>query len=65
MKEANVVNLYIPIVVDELVHTDENPFCNSPDRPCHNDDNVEAYIDPYLDEGTMSNAEAFRMYFGR
>ena len=49
----------------ELLHTDEHPFCPDPDCGCHNDENVAEHIDPYLDNGTMSNAEAFRTYFGK
>lgn len=49
----------------ELIHTADRPFCGDSDCWCHNDENVAAYIDPYLDDGTMSNAEAFRVYFGQ
>ena len=50
---------------DSRLHTDEHPFCGDCDCDCHNSEAVAEYIDPYLDEGTMSNGEAIRRYFGK
>ena len=51
---------------DELIHTDEHPFCNDPDCPCHEDSHlVSEYITQSLDSGTLTDAEAVRVYWGQ
>ena len=51
---------------DELTHTNEHPFCNDPECPCHEDsDLVNEYIHQTLDSGTLTNAEAMRLYWGQ
>lgn len=51
---------------DELVHTDEHPFCGDPDCPCHEDnDLVGEYITQPLNSGTLTDAEAVRVYWGQ
>lgn len=46
-----------------FVHSDEHPFCSDPDCPCHNEEAVAEHIVPYLEDGTMSGAEALRKYW--
>jgi hypothetical protein len=56
----------IPIIpVEVVIHTPEHPFCSDLGCPCHCDESVAEYIDPRLDEGTLSGAQALRLYFGQ
>jgi hypothetical protein len=59
-------NLVYIVWVDEIIHTDETPFCSDVNGcPCHDDSNlVREYITRPLDLGMITNAEALRLYFG-
>lgn len=46
-----------------FVHSSEHPFCSDPDCPCHNQESYEEYLEPSLNDGTMTGREALRMYW--
>jgi hypothetical protein len=51
---------------DELIHTDEHPFCDDPDCPCHEDSSLmDEYIYGPMGAGAMSNADAIRLYWAQ
>ena len=63
---------FIPAIpVDEIIHTDEHPFCWDIHCPCHWDRSYEGciyrrdYIDSPLDEGLITRQEADRLYFDK
>lgn len=49
----------------DLIHTDAHPFCDDLDCDCHNQGAYEEYLEPGLNDGTMTGAEALRKYFGK
>lgn len=61
----------IIVPVDEIIHTDERPFCSDPSCPCHDvvgkNSNEEAYLQHIaypLQRGLLTAEEANRIYFG-
>jgi len=62
-----MINNPLPVImVDELVHTDEKPFCSDPDCPCHTDIRLlkEQVFGPFFD-GLLTSSEAHRLMEGR
>jgi hypothetical protein len=57
----------VPIVLmeDPIIHDTNHPFCADPECECHEDcELVQHYITLPLDAGLLTNAEAFRRYWG-
>jgi hypothetical protein len=55
-----------PVEVDELIHTDERPFCQDMTCPCHEDQElIEEYIAEHLRTGHLTEREAKRLYRGQ
>ena len=51
---------------DELVHTDEHPFCDDPACGCHDDvELIEEYYRQPQRSGLMTHAEAQRLFYGK
>jgi hypothetical protein len=63
MEQTEVGTIVIEQAEPSFVHSDEHPFCDDPDCPCHNQAAVDEYITPGLDNGTLTGAEALRMYW--
>lgn len=64
--ELTTPPVFIVRMEDELIHTDEHPFCSDDPCPCHDDaDLVREYITQPLDNSTMTNTEAFRLYWNQ
>lgn len=67
--QAELIAVLSPVAIpmeDELVHTDDHPYCNDMKCPCHNDEerNYELYTWP-LRQGLMTTDEAQRLYRGQ
>lgn len=56
--------VFVVWMEDELVHTDEHPFCNDVTCGCHSDAqlNQEFFMGPYMD-GLLSKGEAERIWY--
>lgn len=53
-------------VSQEAKNDEGHSFCGNPDcTECHNEAAYEEQLVPYLEDGTMSPAEALRIYFGQ
>jgi|SRR5260221_2924169 len=68
-RECNIADELVAVIViqcDELVHTDEQPFCMDPKCPCKDD--LELYAtevsEPFCD-GLLTVAEAVRLFEGK
>ncbi len=55
----------IPIPVDELIHTDEHPFCYSDPCLCHEDPDAIAQVHQYYLDGLVSADDATRIVQGK
>ncbi len=59
---------WVPVIPceDEILHTDEHPFCDDPKCPCHQDSKqfFNLLTKPYLD-GLCTWPEAERLYDGK
>lgn len=49
--------------VPSFVHSDDHPFCNDPDCPCHCPEGYEEHLEPFLNDGTMTGREALQIYW--
>ena len=62
--EANLI--FVVKTLDDLIHTNEQPLCQDPSCPCHEDANlVREYITKPLDNGLLTNPKALRLFWGR
>jgi len=70
LKDQEIPDLHIGIVyavimLDELVHTQDHPFCSDSSCPCHND--IKAFRElielPVL-HGQMTPAQGARYFYG-
>jgi len=51
---------------DEIVHTDEHPFCDDPACGCHDDiDLIMEHLEHPFDEGLLTSPEYFRIKEGK
>lgn len=58
--------LYIVLMVDMLVHTDNKPFCFSdPDCPCREDQEAIQTVQTWVQQGLMTPEEATNFILGR
>jgi len=61
-------NNAIPIIpVDEILHTDDKPFCNAtlhPDCPCREDQASIQQVNQYVQDGLLTPNEATRTVKG-
>lgn len=72
-RECDIADELAVIVIqcDELVHTNERPFCGDHYCPCHYDftdeGNAEyhALIEQPIDDGLFTEAEAERFLYGK
>ncbi len=66
LPELTGAPVFIVLMEDELIHTDEHLFCGSPDCPCHDDSDLvrEHLIDP-LNEGLLTDRESIALYWNR
>ena len=72
--ECDVADELAVIVIqmeDEIIHTDDLPWCDDPDCPCHYDFTVageaeyHAIIEQPLADGLLTEPEAARIYDGK
>jgi hypothetical protein len=55
----------IPIAVeDDILHTQESPFCNHPTCPCHEDKELLSDVSLAIDQGLLTPDEATRVVMG-
>lgn len=64
--ELHIGIVYVVLMLDELVHTNERPFCGDVMCPCHSDPqlNQEYFMQPYMD-GLLTKVEAVQLWYGR
>lgn len=63
---------FVPVIpVDDLIHTDEHPFCNDPKCGCHSCSTWEdvyrqnEYLENPFDDGLLTVSEKYRLFWGR
>jgi hypothetical protein len=61
--EEYYVTLTIP--VDEIIHTDEHPFCSDPTCPCKSDQEAIQVVAQQVTDGLLTPCEADRLYRGQ
>jgi hypothetical protein len=54
----------IPIPVDQLIHTDEHPFCTDPTCMCHDDQELIQGVNEQYQDGLLTASEATRTVKG-
>lgn len=55
----------IPIPVeDDILHTQETPFCDHPRCPCHDDSELLSDVALAIDQGLLTPDEATRVVMG-
>ena len=60
----NDVQHPIVIVVDEIIHTDEHPFCFEMDCPCHDDrQRIEEHFRQPIRDGLRDYDEANSIFY--
>lgn len=68
-RECDIADELAVIVIqmeDEIIHTDEHPFCDDPSCGCHYDlELLEPYIGEPLDNGLFTPEEASRFRYGK
>jgi len=59
-------NRPIPILmVDDLIHTNDSPFCLDPTCPDKEDEDLIAEVSQHVEDGLFTPAEATRFVQGR
>lgn len=62
-------NVQAPILIpmeDELIHTDEHPFCDDPSCGCHDDvELIMEHLERPFDAGLLTSPEYFRIKEGK
>ncbi len=54
------------ISVDDVYHTDDNPFCyTDPHCPCHEDQEAINLVNSWVEQGLMTEQEATQYILGR
>ncbi len=54
------------ISVDDMYHTDDNPFCyTDPHCPCHEDQEAIQTVHVWVQQGLMTQEEATNFILGR
>jgi hypothetical protein len=68
-RECNIADELVAVIViqcDELVHTNEHPFCDDPACGCHDDiDLIMEHLEHPFDEGLLTSPEYFRIKEGK
>lgn len=55
----------IPITVeDDILHTQESPFCDHPMCPCHEGSELLSDVAQAIDQGLLTPDEAIRVVMG-
>jgi hypothetical protein len=56
----------IPIVcLDPIIHTNDKPFCSSPNCPCHDDAEETAKLLARVVAGEITGGQALNIYWGQ
>ncbi len=58
-------NFSYVVPVDELIHTNENPFCWDSTCPCHEDPTLISEVAENVQDGLMTSQEATDFVAGR
>ena len=57
-----------PIIIpveDDILHTQESPFCDHPMCPCHEDSELLSDVALAIDQGLLTPDEATRVVMGK
>jgi hypothetical protein len=57
-------NFSYVVPVDDLVHTDERPFCSDQTCPCHEDELLTALVAQQVQDGLFTPQEAIAFIKG-
>jgi hypothetical protein len=56
----------IPVYpVDSIIHDEENPFCDDPTCPCHEDEGAIGQVDEMYQDGIITADDATEIVKGR
>ena len=58
-------SIVFPVEVDELIHTDDQPFCPDGTCPCHQDQTLLSQVAEAVHHGLLLPAEAVRLVAGQ
>ena len=57
-------NFSYVVPVDDLVHTDERPFCSDQTCPCHEDESLTSQVAQQVQDGLFTPQEAIEFVKG-
>lgn len=58
-------SIVFPVEVDELIHTDDQPFCPDGTCPCHEDQTLLNQVAEAVHHGLLLPGEAVRLVAGQ
>lgn len=65
MQDPEAYDIVPVIMEDDLLHTDETPFCYDVTCPCHEDPLLITQVATFVEDGLLTHEEATAFVAGR